>query len=66
MFHVKEYGHNESNIKILFAAATDWFVNLPVRKQFYKNAKQCRDKLRKIEHMMIAFCLVHNCDMVKQ
>ena len=41
--------------------ATDLFVKLPVRRQFYKNAKQCRDELRKIEHLMIAFGLAHNC-----
>ena len=39
---------------------TDLFVNIPVRRQFYKNSKQCRDELRKIEHLMIAFGLVHN------
>ena len=40
--------------------ATDLFVNVPVRRQFYKNTKQCRDELRKIEHLMIAFGLMHN------
>lgn len=40
--------------------ATDLFVNVPVRRQFYKNSKQCRDELKKIEHLMIAFGLVHN------
>jgi len=40
--------------------ATDLFVNLPVRRQFYKNVKQCRDDLRRIEHLMIAFGLAHN------
>lgn len=40
--------------------ATDLFVNVPVRRQFYKNAKQCRDEIRKIERLMIAFGLVHN------
>lgn len=40
--------------------ATDLFVNVPVRRQFYKNAKQCRDERRKVEHLMIAFGLVHN------
>ena len=39
---------------------TDLFVNVPVRRQFYKNAKQCRDELRKTEHLMIAFGLAHN------
>ena len=40
--------------------ATDMFVNLPVRRQFYKNVKQCRDDLRRIEHLMIAFGLSHS------
>ena len=40
--------------------ATDLFVNVPVRRQFYKNSNKCRDELRKIEHLMIAFGLVHN------
>lgn len=40
--------------------ATDLFVSLPVRRQFYKSVKQCRDDLRRIEHLMIAFGLAHN------
>ena len=40
--------------------ATDLFVSLPVRRQFYKNVKQCRDDLRRIEHLMIAFGIAHN------
>lgn len=40
--------------------ATDLFFNVPVRKQFYKNSKRCRNELRKIERLMIAFGLVHN------
>ena len=38
---------------------TDLFGNVPVRRQFYKNSKQCRDELRKTEHLMIAFGLAH-------
>lgn len=40
--------------------ATDLFINVPVRRRFYKNAKQCKDEIKKIEHLMIAFGLVHN------
>lgn len=35
------------------------FRNLPVRKQCFRSIKRCKEELRKIEDMMIAFGLAH-------
>ena len=39
--------------------ATNLFKNLPVRKQFSSNSKKCKDELKKVEDLVIAYGLVH-------
>ena len=39
--------------------ATNLFKNLPVRKQFSSNNKKCKDELKKVEYLVMAFGLVH-------
>ena len=38
---------------------SDLFKNLPVRKQQYKSIKKCREQLKKIEELLLAFGLAH-------
>lgn len=35
------------------------FRNVPVRKQCYKNLKRCREDLKKVEDVMLAFGIAH-------
>lgn len=39
--------------------ATNLFKNLPVRKQFSSHSKKCRDDLKKVEDLLMAYGLVH-------
>ena len=38
--------------------ACNLFKNMPVRKQFYGNTKKCREELKKVEDLVIAFALI--------
>ena len=39
--------------------ATNLFKNLPVRKQFSSNSKKCKDELKRVEDLVMAYGLVH-------
>lgn len=39
--------------------ACSLFKNLPVRKQFYGNAKKCKEELKKIEDLLMAYGLIN-------
>lgn len=39
--------------------ATNLFKNLPVRKQFSSNNKKCKDELKKVEDLVMAYSLIH-------
>lgn len=39
--------------------ATNLFKNLPVRKQFSSNSKKCKEELKKVEDMVMAYGLIH-------
>ena len=39
--------------------ATNLFKNLPVRKQFSSNSKKCKDELKKVEDLVMAYALIH-------
>lgn len=56
-------------------AAAHLFRNLPVRKQYYSSAKKCREELKRVEDLVIAYSVVrhdvrfwvrHNKDLVFQ
>ncbi|XP_032802172.2 PMS1 protein homolog 1 isoform X5 [Petromyzon marinus] len=38
---------------------TKLFKNLPVRKQFYSTAKKCKEELKKIEDLLVAYGVIH-------
>ncbi|XP_078464494.1 PMS1 protein homolog 1 isoform X4 [Lampetra planeri] len=38
---------------------TKLFKNLPVRKQFYSTAKKCKEELKKIEDLFVAYGVIH-------
>ncbi len=40
-------------------SVTKLFRNVPVRKQYFKNGKWCREELRKVEELMLAFGVAH-------
>lgn len=39
--------------------ASNLFKNLPVRKQFSSNNKKCKEELKRVEDLVIAYALVH-------
>lgn len=39
--------------------ATNLFKNLPVRKQFSSNSKKCKEELKKVEDLVMAYGLMH-------
>lgn len=39
--------------------ATNLFKNLPVRKQFSSNNKKCKDELKRVEDLVMAYALIH-------
>lgn len=39
--------------------ATNLFKNLPVRKQFSSNSKKCKEELKKVEDLVMAYGLIH-------
>lgn len=39
--------------------ATNLFKNLPVRKQFSSNSKKCKDELKRVEDLVMAYALIH-------
>ena len=39
--------------------ATNLFKNLPVRKQFSSNSKKCKEELKRVEDLVMAYALVH-------
>lgn len=40
-------------------AVTNIFKNLPVRKQFFKSSKRCKEELKRVEDLLIGFGLAH-------
>ena len=39
--------------------ATNLFKNLPVRKQFSSNSKKCKEELKRVEDLVMAYALIH-------
>lgn len=40
-------------------SVSNLFKNIPVRRQYFRNAKWCREELRKVEGVMLAFGIAH-------
>ena len=41
-------------------SAANLFKNFPVRRQYFRNVKQCRESLKKVEDVMMAFGIAHH------
>lgn len=40
-------------------SVTNLFKNIPVRKQYYKNSKHCKEDLKKVEDIVLSFGITH-------
>ncbi|GAA6073773.1 PMS1 protein homolog 1 [Tachysurus ichikawai] len=34
------------------------FKNLPVRRQYYSNSKKCKDELKKVQDLLMAYAVI--------